>query len=96
MRWIHNQILNNSSHKNNSIRIANLTLVWLSDVNFGLQGIYCCIGGDELLFDDDDACVVSHGENMLASDEDHDWPKYLLHCWLNLICSTADIIASLK
>jgi hypothetical protein len=41
------------------------------DINFELQGIYCCVGGDELLFDDD-ACVVSHGENMLAIDDDHD------------------------
>lgn len=74
----------------------NLTLVWLLlKDNFELQGMYCCVGGDELLFGDD-ACVVSQGENRLAIDDDHDWPKYLLHCWVNLICSIADIIASLK
>jgi hypothetical protein len=42
------------------------------DIKFELQGIYCCcVGGDELLLDDD-TCVVSHGENMLAIDDDHD------------------------
>jgi hypothetical protein len=28
------------------------------------------MGGDELLFDDD-VCVVSHDENILATDDDH-------------------------
>ena len=63
--------------------------------NFELQGVYCCVGGDELLFDDD-ICVVSQGDIRLDNEDDHDWPKNLLHCWVNLICSIADIIASLK
>jgi hypothetical protein len=50
---------------------ANPTFVRLLETNFELQGIYCCVGGDELLFDDD-ACVVSQGEIRLDNDDDHD------------------------
>lgn len=77
-----------------SLALLN-TFRWSFTMSLELQGVYCCVGGDELLFDDD-ACVVSHGEIMLAIDDDHGWPKYLLHCWVNLICSIAEIMASLK
>jgi hypothetical protein len=61
------------------ILINHLTFLRLLDTNFELHGIYCCVGGDELLFDDD-VCVVSHDETILATDDDHGRPKYLLHC----------------